>query len=689
MPGTGAATPPAHQTASSTAPGTGCSLVPTGSRTEFGSCLRVEASLDRAPELDQTADLRVHVLAQRDLGEVKVRVDVPAGLEIVDGPGADRATVGALAGPGRVTPRVATISPGAGSKILTFRVRATDLGAAMVEVRATVPLGAGATDGAMATVPLTVAARPGTSTLSIPTGTRGGTVAAPDSPAAVVPDPGYRQAPPSREPAAVGGKATDDRAIRGRGAVALGLQSCISGRWGYDNPSTGYTGVPNYGVQIWDEDNLSGDDLLASGVTGSDGSYHLCYTDTDGFGEGEDAQETYVLYVSENSVWRVRDNAANDETYENQSTTVGVDEGDDFDWGDRSPGNNIDRGIHAFHAINKLWQWGVDPNGLCFDWGAVNCRQLTVNWTSSSVDGTFYSLSGNDVHLLAADPDSEHTVIHEATHAVMDDVYNDSYPSIPNCNPHTVQGISSTGCAWTEGFAEWVPAAVLNDPFYRWPSGASLDLENVDSLSGGWSDGDSVEGRVAGAMIDIQDSAVATKDFFDFWSEGDMEQYEAFQDYASVGNGVRPATYSQFWSDRSGLGLNTANTGANGSNNQNTVNYTFSAPTCDGSTVTDFGTSSANTITGTSGVDVIHGLAGNDTISGLGSADIVCGGDGDDTLEGGGGSDELRGLGGADDVEGGTGADSVGGGAGSPDDCDGGGGSDTNLGGCETLTSVP
>ena len=40
-------------------------------------------------------------------------------------------------------------------------------------------------------------------------------------------------------------------------------------------------------------------------------------------------------------------------------------------------------------------------------------------------------------------------------------------PDRPNCNPHRIEKFSSPGCAWTEGFAEWVPASVLKDPYYR------------------------------------------------------------------------------------------------------------------------------------------------------------------------------------------------------------------------------
>ena len=49
---------------------------------------------------------------------------------------------------------------------------------------------------------------------------------------------------------------------------------------------------------------------------------------------------------------------------------------------------------------------------------------------------------------------------HEIGHAIMDDVYEDAYPATPSCSGHKVDTASSAGCAWTEGFADWLPLAV-------------------------------------------------------------------------------------------------------------------------------------------------------------------------------------------------------------------------------------
>ena len=112
----------------------------------------------------------------------------------------------------------------------------------------------------------------------------------------------------------------------------------------------------------------------------------------------------------------------------------------------------------------------------------------------------------------------------------MDDVYQRTPSVRAQLQPALDQGASSQGCAWTEGFAEWFPATVLNDPFFRWPSGASLDLENA-GWNNGWSNGDATEGRIAGALIDLTDSRNEAP--WDRTSEGYAPTWNTFMTYVS------------------------------------------------------------------------------------------------------------------------------------------------------------
>jgi hypothetical protein len=69
--------------------------------------------------------------------------------------------------------------------------------------------------------------------------------------------------------------------------------------------------------------------------------------------------------------------------------------------------------------------------------------------------------SHDEVFLLGRTPDSRSIVAHEIGHAIMDDIYEDAYPATPNCSGHKVDTASSAGCAWTEGFADWLPWRTL------------------------------------------------------------------------------------------------------------------------------------------------------------------------------------------------------------------------------------
>jgi hypothetical protein len=82
-----------------------------------------------------------------------------------------------------------------------------------------------------------------------------------------------------------------------------------------------------------------------------------------------------------------------------------------------------------------------------------------------STVGDHYQRSGfshDEVFLLGRTPDSRSIVAHEIGHAIMDDIYEDAYPATPNCSGHKVDTASSAGCAWTEGFADWLPLAVFD-----------------------------------------------------------------------------------------------------------------------------------------------------------------------------------------------------------------------------------
>ncbi len=159
-----------------------------------------------------------------------------------------------------------------------------------------------------------------------------------------------------------------------------------------------------------------------------------------------------------------------------------------------------------------------------------------AEWSSTSTHGTHYHPGGN-IHLKAGDADdTPDTVLHEMGHSVMYNIYGNYMPPFPNCDPHYLMGASSTGCGWTEGWAQTWHCWTTNDPIRSYPGGGGVDLEAA-TWGDGYDQGDQVEGRVAGAIWDITDS---TNDGYDTY-DGD------WADVWDVMWNVNCDTFADFW----------------------------------------------------------------------------------------------------------------------------------------------
>lgn len=159
---------------------------------------------------------------------------------------------------------------------------------------------------------------------------------------------------------------------------------------------------------------------------------------------------------------------------------------------------------------------------------------FTAEWNSSSTIGNYYNLGGN-IHFKADVTDgTNHTVLHELGHNVM---YNaGTFPTTPtDCpNPHFVNLISGTQCAWTEGWASAFANMVNDDPTRCFAPSAtnciSYEVDpSFDECFPAWDcgfDGHKVEGHVTGALWDLYD---ADDDGLDINSYGSSEIYAVME----------------------------------------------------------------------------------------------------------------------------------------------------------------
>jgi hypothetical protein len=510
---------------------------------EWASCLQVEAVMDKAPAVGETAPITFTITAQQAQKDVKIEADLPGNLKWVNVP-ADMSTESVKTGSrydgGTLNRAVGTKSLAAGSKTtFTGSVTATGAGATQIRVRAKYPV-PGGVDAAEDSVFLTI----GDKASAFGIESRALLDTAP-----IDRTPVQSQVPPEKR-----------RVVEVKPAAPKGIgvqsTSCVTGGWFFQDSTGAVKPSINMTVEAWE-----GGTLLSAGFTGWDGRYSLC------FGNVPSGRNVYVRFITANPLWRVRDVATgNDFVF--PTWTQFVADGAGVDFGNLFPRDPAyDRGLWAFDSANAAWAW---KPGYCWDALDTTCTQLTINWSPSSTAGTCYC--GGQVWLSAADPDAPITVVHEIGHFVMHDVYDGAFPPAPNCWPHWIEIWSSEGCAWVEGFADWFPTQVFNTPYFRWPDGSSLNMETPTWDTPLWGTTDAVEGRVAGALIDISDF---TNDGpYDGYGEGPFGIWNTFLNHYSI-------NFAQFWSQRAGDGYDVSDGGALSCVFQNTIDYGFRDPLAD------------------------------------------------------------------------------------------------------------
>jgi hypothetical protein len=148
------------------------------------------------------------------------------------------------------------------------------------------------------------------------------------------------------------------------------------------------------------------------------------------------------------------------------------------------------------------------------NWGTWNlfANRLTPGKVLPSVtvrfpDGTWsYYALGGDIHIPTMnDARSPDVVQHEYGHFAMYKTYN-NWPPAPYCpSPHYINGAHNVNCAWTEGWASFVPYMAHGDKTYTYANNFEVDEESITWGTSGWAQGPACEGRVTATLIDLSD----------------------------------------------------------------------------------------------------------------------------------------------------------------------------------------
>jgi len=145
--------------------------------------------------------------------------------------------------------------------------------------------------------------------------------------------------------------------------------------------------------------------------------------------------------------------------------------------------------------ISIVWQYGVNSYRGCEN---VSCFITEVNSVHPFPEA----------YIRNQRRDSADTVVHETAHGYMYD-YQDELVGCPG--QHEIKKLSTPGCAWTEGWAEFLPLYMNQDPCYDFGlgpcsvGGINLEIPNFRDDPDIFNFGSAVEGRVAGALYDLTD----------------------------------------------------------------------------------------------------------------------------------------------------------------------------------------
>ncbi|MGD9361728.1 MAG: hypothetical protein PVH85_22855, partial [Desulfobacterales bacterium] len=299
-------------------------------------------------------------------------------------------------------------------------------------------------------------------------------------------------------------------------------QIAVKGYWFYQDKDGVDQPLRDAKVEIWDA-GASGDTLLETTHTDNSGYYasdNISNNDSEGSG-----QDIYVkVFATDDRSVRLTDFSSPSNLY---YSVTGVQN-------DVSDGE-VDLGSYSIDDSDNRMAWYIYDliANDAFDYladnvGWKNLYNLKVRWSPTNTsDGTHYH-PGGSIDLLAGDRWDSDVFLHEYGHFVMYKIYGDDMPPSPNCYNHYWGSHSSLGCAWTEGWANFLQAAIQNDRFYDDTEDQILHI-NFEPPTPGASHAED-EGAVAASMWDIFDP---------------VSNSESWDD---IGNGINGASNNGIWS---------------------------------------------------------------------------------------------------------------------------------------------
>ncbi|WP_157534893.1 metalloprotease [Nocardia inohanensis] len=290
-------------------------------------------------------------------------------------------------------------------------------------------------------------------------------------------------------------------------ARAQDASTCLTGSLTYTRPDAeAGPSLPmvtsparNANWALFDHDHPGfGDRPLSAGLTDNDGTFDAC-------ADGDSGRTLYLVFEAESStLWQV---LTSDQGVEQPYTfTIPVAAGT-HDLGAVAVPESMAGAWKILDTMNLLWWKRPAGAGSCWTSRPPRdaCTPISFVWPlTGDRSGVSYFSTAGLVYLTDADADTRHITLHEAGHNYQWLWQGERWAHATHCSPHYVNLASSPSCAFTEGFATAVADHALGDHRFVWANGQSESLP-TDPATPNWDTGDSVEGRVSAALLDLWD----------------------------------------------------------------------------------------------------------------------------------------------------------------------------------------
>jgi hypothetical protein len=262
----------------------------------------------------------------------------------------------------------------------------------------------------------------------------------------------------------------------------------VRGRFLFQDIDGTFKPLANAAVHLWDDDTF-GDEHLGSVATGWDGRWSFTVNNDDGWlQDGRDLYYTLKLDTTRLSLGSCNFLAG---AYEWKSAAHNdMSDGVVLDFGDEAASTDTEA-PSVWSTLNLAWNHSVTAGG--FDPGKIDgCFPAS---------GTFFNGS---INIAADDVDGPDSITHEYGHGVMARAYSGGDPS-----PGGAHGFGDCGqnqaLSWSEGWATAFMLTLRQDGRYNWSEGDGGRA--IEAFSSSCQTGESSEGRVAAALLDMTDSA--------------------------------------------------------------------------------------------------------------------------------------------------------------------------------------